>query len=135
MYQFEKFYQELIKKHKNKLGKEITFEINDDVFGLIAVVKNGNYIENFTNVYPSELMQAEVKEYTYYKNHYNIKVKVTKHKLETKEHYVGLISKASDRSGDRLVELMEKHQAINLEQITLEQAKQFYEEVIEKFPF
>lgn len=41
--------------------------------------------------------------------------------------YIKEISKASDKYGDLLLELMEENHVSNLQQITEEQAKEFYE--------
>lgn len=50
----------------------------------------------------------------------------------TKTDYIKKISNASDRYGDKLIKLMDEYQANNLKDITLEQAKQFYEREIKK---
>lgn len=47
--------------------------------------------------------------------------------IMTKSYYIELISNASDKYGNKLVELMDKHNANNLQEITLEQAQSFYE--------
>lgn len=44
-----------------------------------------------------------------------------------KWEYIKKISSKSDKYGDKLVELMHKYNALNLEEITLEQAKEFWE--------
>ena len=47
----------------------------------------------------------------------------------SKWNYIEKISTKSDKYGDKLVELMDKHNAINLQEITYEQAKEFWEEL------
>ncbi len=44
-----------------------------------------------------------------------------------KWNYIEKISAVSDKYGDKLVELMDKYNAINLQEITHEQAKEFWE--------
>ena len=46
-----------------------------------------------------------------------------------KEQYIKLISSKSDRYGDKLLELMDKYNKNNLMEITLEEAKEFWEEI------
>lgn len=41
--------------------------------------------------------------------------------------YIEKISVESDKYGDKLVELMEKYNVINLQEITYNQAKEFWE--------
>ena len=45
----------------------------------------------------------------------------------SKWNYIEKISAASSRYGDKLLELMEKHNKSNLRDITLEEAKEFWE--------
>lgn len=47
-------------------------------------------------------------------------------------NYIKKISKLSDRYGDKLLELMDRYSANNLQEITNEQAKEFYEELKNK---
>ena len=47
----------------------------------------------------------------------------------TKDDYIKLISSKSDRYGDKLVVLMDKYNKNNLRDITLEEAKEFWEEL------
>ena len=47
-------------------------------------------------------------------------------------NYIEEISKLSDRYGDKLLELMNRYNAISLREITEEQAKEFYEEIVNK---
>ena len=47
----------------------------------------------------------------------------------SKWNYIEKISAKSDKYGDKLVELINKYNAINLQEITLEQAKEFWEEL------
>ena len=47
----------------------------------------------------------------------------------SKDDYIKLISSNSDKYGDKLVLLMDKYNAINLQEITYEQAKEFWEEL------
>lgn len=49
-----------------------------------------------------------------------------------KDDYIRLISKASDRYGNHLIELMDEYGCRNLQEITLEQAKHFYECLMER---
>lgn len=44
-------------------------------------------------------------------------------------NYIEKISKMSDKYGDKLLELMDKHKVNSLREITNEQAKSFYEEL------
>lgn len=44
--------------------------------------------------------------------------------------YISLISKASDRYGNQLIALMEYYKAPNLQKISEEQAKEYYEKYI-----
>ena len=46
-----------------------------------------------------------------------------------KWNYIKKISAASDKYGDKLVELMHKYNALNLQEITYEQAKTFWKEL------
>lgn len=50
----------------------------------------------------------------------------------SKDDYIKLISYASDKYGNLLLELMDKYNVPNLKEITLEQAKSFYEERVKK---
>lgn len=45
----------------------------------------------------------------------------------SKWNYIEKISTISDEYGDKLVELLDKYNAINLQEITYEQAKEFWE--------
>lgn len=47
----------------------------------------------------------------------------------SKDEYIMLISAKSSRYGDKLLELMEKYNKSNLMEITLEEAKEFWEEL------
>lgn len=47
----------------------------------------------------------------------------------SKDDYIKLISANSSRYGDKLLLLMDKYNAINLQEITYEQAKEFWEEL------
>ena len=47
----------------------------------------------------------------------------------SKDDYIKLISSNSDRYGDKLVLLMDKYNKNNLRDITLEEAKEFWEEL------
>lgn len=133
---FEELYQELIKLHGKKLGSEIAFEVIAEGYtNPIAVVSKDSYIENFTEVSPEELMKSQYIALTFKNSKYVINVKVEKLPLKTKRDYIKLISEASDRYGNKLVEMMNRYDAINLERITYEQAKQFYEEEMERLPF
>ncbi len=46
-----------------------------------------------------------------------------------KDDYISLISSNSNRYGDKLVLLMDKYNKNNLRDITLEEAKEFWEEL------
>lgn len=46
-----------------------------------------------------------------------------------KDDYIILISSCGSRYGDKLLELMEKYNKPNLREITLEEAKEFWEEI------
>ena len=46
----------------------------------------------------------------------------------SKDDYIKLISSKSDRYGDKLVLLMDKYNKNNLRDITLDEAKEFWEE-------
>lgn len=46
--------------------------------------------------------------------------------------YVRLISDASNKYGDKLVEMMEYYKKSNLREITLDEAKEFYEQLNKK---
>lgn len=46
--------------------------------------------------------------------------------------YISLISKCSDNYGDELINMMETYNKCNLRQITLEEAKEYYDELKEK---
>lgn len=46
--------------------------------------------------------------------------------------YIGLISKRDNRYGYLILELMEKYNRCNLQEITYDEAKEFYEEIILK---
>ncbi len=46
-----------------------------------------------------------------------------------KDDYIKLISSKSDRYGDKLLELMKKYNKLSLMEITLEEAKEFWEEL------
>ena len=48
----------------------------------------------------------------------------------TKEDYIRLISKRSDRYGNRLIELMDGCGCNNLQEVTLKQAKTYYERLV-----
>ena len=45
----------------------------------------------------------------------------------SKDEYITMISAKSNRYGDKLLELMEKYNTSNLNDITLEEAKEFWE--------
>jgi len=47
----------------------------------------------------------------------------------SKDDYIKLISSNSDRYGDKLLLLMDKYNKNNLRDITLEEAKEFWEEL------
>ncbi len=47
----------------------------------------------------------------------------------SKDDYIKLISANSDRYGDKLLLLMDKYNKLNLMEITLEEAKEFWEEL------
>ena len=47
----------------------------------------------------------------------------------SKDDYIKLISSKSDRYGDKLVLLMDKYNKNNLRDITLDEAKEFWEEL------
>lgn len=47
----------------------------------------------------------------------------------SKWDYIKKISAKSDKYGDKLVELMHKYNALNLQEITHEQAKEFWKEL------
>ena len=47
----------------------------------------------------------------------------------SKDDYIKLISANSDRYGDKLLLLMDKYNKNNLRDITLEEAKEFWEEL------
>ena len=47
-------------------------------------------------------------------------------------NYIEKISKMSDRHGDKLLELMDRHKVNSLREITEEQAKEYYEEIKNK---
>ena len=47
----------------------------------------------------------------------------------SKDDYIKLISSNSDRYGDKLLLLMDKYNKLNLMEITLEEAKEFWEEL------
>jgi len=47
----------------------------------------------------------------------------------SKDDYIKLISSNSDRYGDKLVLLMDKYNKSNLRDITLDEAKEFWEEL------
>lgn len=49
-----------------------------------------------------------------------------------KWYYIRLISEASNRYGDKLVEMMEKNGKNNLQEITYEEVKEFYEKLNNK---
>ncbi|MGI6498041.1 MAG: hypothetical protein ACOX0U_04355 [Oscillospiraceae bacterium] len=51
---------------------------------------------------------------------------------QTKDQYIRRISEMSDRYGNRLVELMDRYGHINLQQVTEDEAKEFYEEISTK---
>lgn len=44
--------------------------------------------------------------------------------------YINLISKYSDTYGNELINMMDKYNKCNLRQITLEEAKQYYNKLI-----
>ena len=46
-----------------------------------------------------------------------------------KWHYIRLVSKVSDAYGSELVKMMDKYEKDNLLQITLEEAKEYYEKL------
>lgn len=46
-----------------------------------------------------------------------------------KDKYIKMISAKSNRYGDKLLELMDKYNKPNLKEITLEEAKEFWEEL------
>lgn len=46
-----------------------------------------------------------------------------------KDYYIRKISSLSNRYGDKLIELMELHNCGNLQQVTEEQAKEFYNKI------
>ena len=46
-----------------------------------------------------------------------------------KWYYIDKISKASNRYGDKLIEMMDFYNKNNLIEITLEEAKKFYEKI------
>lgn len=45
----------------------------------------------------------------------------------SKDKYIAMISAKSSRYGDKLLELMDKYNKSNLRDITLEEAKEFWE--------
>lgn len=47
----------------------------------------------------------------------------------TKDYYIGLISNLSDRYGDQLLLLIDEYGCCNLQQLTLEQVKSYYERI------
>ena len=47
-----------------------------------------------------------------------------------KWYYIGLISDKSDKYGNLLLELMERNNRYNLQEVTEQEAKYFYEELI-----
>lgn len=47
-------------------------------------------------------------------------------------NYIEKISQLSDRHGDKLLELMDKHNVNSLREITDDQAREFYEELKNK---
>ena len=47
-------------------------------------------------------------------------------------NYIEKISRLSDKHGDKLLELMDRYNANNLREITEEQSKEFYEELVDK---
>lgn len=47
----------------------------------------------------------------------------------SKDEYIKMISAKSNRYGDKLLALMEKYNKNNLRDITLEEAKEFWEEL------
>lgn len=51
--------------------------------------------------------------------------------MTTVDDYLHLISKASDRFGDKLVQMMDKYNKTRLADITYDEAKEFYEECVE----
>ena len=49
-----------------------------------------------------------------------------------KWEYIKAISNASDKFGNLLIEMMDKYDCINLQEISEEQTKEFYEEMIDR---
>jgi len=47
--------------------------------------------------------------------------------MTSKDDYIKLISSNSNKYGDKLVLLMDKYNAINLQEITYDEAKEFWE--------
>ena len=47
-------------------------------------------------------------------------------------NYIEKISKLSDRHGDKLLELMDRHKVNSIREIKEEQAKEYYEEIVAK---
>lgn len=52
----------------------------------------------------------------------------------TKSDYINKISELSDRYGDKLLILMDKYGVDNLNSITVEEAKEFYEQITPECP-
>lgn len=50
-----------------------------------------------------------------------------------KQYYIKQISNKSDKYGDKLVEMMYLYDKDNLQEITLEEAKEFYEKLNQKY--
>lgn len=46
-----------------------------------------------------------------------------------KDYYINKISSLSNRYGDKLIELMDLYNCNNLQQVTEEQAKEFYNKI------
>ena len=44
-----------------------------------------------------------------------------------KYEYIDILSKASNKTGNLLLELMDRYNAMNLESLTVEQVKEFFE--------
>lgn len=52
--------------------------------------------------------------------------------IYNKEYFISEISKRSSKYGSQLMRLMERNNANSLIEITIEQAKEFYKELIDK---
>ena len=52
--------------------------------------------------------------------------------LKHKDYYIKKISKESDAYGDKLIDLLNKYNKSNLQQITLSEAAEYYTSLTEK---